>query len=107
MLEILIKNLHYKVVQFKSSDKSILNAIHNDYIDWMHTCGGKGRCTSCKMRVTNGMKNLSDLSQAELRFRQLGKLQEEERLACQCTLNANIEIEVCDENKLPHLEYSY
>ena len=107
MPEILIKNLRNKVVQFNSSDNSILNAIHNEFIDWMHTCGGKGRCTTCKMRVTSGMKNLTDLSQAEQRFRNLGKLLKEERLACQCSLKGNIEIEVCEENKLPHMEYSY
>ena len=72
MPEILIKNLNNKVVPFTSSDKSVLNAIHNEFIDWMHTCGGKGRCTTCKMRVTGGIDNLSPLSDAELRYRKFG-----------------------------------
>ncbi len=106
MPEILIKNLFDRLVPFSKLNSSVLNAIHSEYIDWMHTCGAKGKCTTCKMRVLEGQELISPLSDAEIKFREMGKLMANERLACQCSIRGNIKIEVCDENKMPHLTYS-
>lgn len=107
MPDILIKNLSDRLVPFTSNHSSVLNAIHSEFIDWMHTCGAKGRCTTCKMKVIRGMENISELSENEKRYRAKGRLRDDERLACQCRISANISIEVCNENKLPHMKYSY
>ncbi len=84
-----------------------MEAIHAEFIDWMHTCGGKGRCTTCKLTLIKGFENLNPLTSAELKYRNKNLLKENQRLACQCKINGDIEIEVSPENKLPHMNYSY
>ena len=106
MPHILIKNLFNQVVPFSENDLSVLSAIHKEYIDWMHTCGAKGKCTTCKMKVIKGMENITNLSESEKKFATQGRLKKDERLSCQCSIKGNIEIAVCEENKLPHMKYS-
>lgn len=106
MPEILIRNLNKRSVPYYENQSSVLQAIHDEFIDWMHTCGAKGKCTSCKMRVLSGMENISEPSFNEEKFRRLKMLKMNERLACQSQISDNIVIEVCEENKLPHLQYS-
>ncbi|MEQ8517839.1 MAG: 2Fe-2S iron-sulfur cluster-binding protein [Cytophagales bacterium] len=107
MPDILIKNLFNRKVPFYPSNNSVMHAIHAEFIDWMHTCGGKGRCTTCKLTLIKGTENVSSLSGAELKYRNKNLLKENQRLACQCKISGDIEIEVSPENKLPHMKYSY
>ena len=72
----------------------------------MFSCGGKGRCTTCKFEVVKGKKNLSTHSIVEERFLSLNLINENERLACQAKALGDIEIKVIEANKLPHLIYS-
>lgn len=106
MPEITIKNLSQTTIETNDQNSSILSVLHENGIDWMHACGGKGRCTTCKMIVLNGLKNISPLSEFEQKVKKLGALKESERLACQCQLQGDIEIKVPEKNKLPHLNYS-
>ena len=43
---------------------------------------------------------------AEQKLIDLGRLAENERLACQNKLNGDIEVSVSDKNKFPHINYS-
>ena len=106
MPTITIINLHNRELFFSSNDKSALKIIHENQIDWMHACGGKGRCTSCKMIVVEGMENLPPLNAAEQKYRDQGRLAEKERLACQCLVKADLKIKVAQKNKFPHINYS-
>lgn len=106
MVKITIENLAEKEVISQDSRTSILKLLHESGIDWMHACGGKGRCTTCKMIVLKGMENLSSVSPVEIRYRQQGQLGDNERLACQSRPLGEIVIRVADEYKLPHLHYS-
>ena len=103
---ITIANLNHKKISAHTENTTVLDIIHENYIDWMHTCGKKGNCTTCKMNVIQGMENLSELSRNEEKFRQLGRLKEGERLACQSILKGDITIAVPHMYKLPHLKYS-
>ena len=87
-------------------NKTALQHFHSHFIDWMHACGGKGRCTTCKMEVIAGMENLSDITQAEEKYRQEKLLLEGERLACQVRVKGTVMIRVPEEFKLPHLKYT-
>ncbi|UII22939.1 2Fe-2S iron-sulfur cluster-binding protein [Fulvivirga ligni] len=108
MPKIVIKNLGDKVINTNATDKSVLSILQENYQDWMHACGGKGRCTSCRMIVKEGMSNLSELNIHEQRYREKNALQEDERLTCQSVLqDGEIIIEVPAPTKLPHLTYSY
>ena len=40
-------------------DSSILDTSIENKIPHLHECGGNGRCTTCRIRVIDGMQNLS------------------------------------------------
>ena len=106
MLKIIIQNLDHKTISSEVSSGAVLHVLHTQGVDWMHACGGKGRCTTCKMIVIDGMENLSALSPFEIRCRELKALKDNERLACQCTLQHELTIRVPESGKMPHLTYS-
>ena len=106
MPQIIIENLFNKSIKFAGDSKSVLKIMQKNYIDWMHACGGKGRCTTCKMTVIQGEKNLSDPTPFEKKCLKAQLLNEDQRLACQCYPEGDLVVKVPDENKLPHMEYS-
>ncbi len=102
---IFIKNLN-KSVHIQDTTRPLLHNLHLALIDWMHACGAKGRCTTCKARVIEGSENLDNYTAAELRYLTNGGLSPGERLACQASAKGDVTIEVPQENKLPHLTYT-
>ena len=86
---------------------TLLTALQAAGHDWMHACGAKGRCTTCRLQVRAGMENLSQLSEAELRYRAAGRLLYDERLTCQAKLlTGDVAGRVPEATKLPHVHYS-
>ncbi len=106
MPKIIIRNLDNKLIESNDSSQSILDVIHGAQVDWMHSCGGNGRCTTCKMVMHSGQASLGPDSEAETKLRGLDRLAENERLACQCNLLGDIEISVAEKNKFPHMTYT-
>lgn len=105
MPQITIENLDNKIISYIKEDR-VLTLIQQNFVDWMHACGGKGRCTTCKMVVISGMEALTPHSPFEKKCRDRGLLKPEERLACQCRASEDILIKVPEECKLPHKKYS-
>jgi len=105
VVKITIENLGEKEVT-ASGTATLLQHLHAAGVDWMHACGGKGRCTTCMCVVTQGHEHLGTLTAAEQRYRQQGALQPGERLACQATLHGEVRLRVPEEYKLPHLAYT-
>jgi len=107
MPKILIENMNHKEIQTNERGRKVIELIHENYIDWMHACGKKGRCTSCKMIVVEGMENLSPMNDREHFFAEKDRLKVNERLSCQAKLTgSSIRIRVAEENKFPHIDYS-
>lgn len=102
---IIIKNLN-KTISVSDTTRPLLFLLQEHYIDWMHACGGKGRCTTCKLEVIAGKENLCPDTPAETKYRKAGALSPIERLACQVTITGDVTIRVPDECKLPHLAYT-
>jgi 2Fe-2S ferredoxin len=102
---IFIKNLN-KSVDIKDPTRTLLHNLQLAHIDWMHACGGKGRCTTCTARVLEGNENTDHYTAAEIRYLTNGALRPEERLACQVVIKGDVVIEVPGEYKLPHLSYT-
>ncbi|MBX2961592.1 MAG: (2Fe-2S)-binding protein [Cyclobacteriaceae bacterium] len=104
MARIVIQNLGKS---FESADfsKPLLTLIHDQGIDWMHACGGKGRCTTCKAVILEGAGNLTDYTLAEERYTKQGLLRPGDRLACQVKVQGDIVIEVPESGKFPHMMY--
>lgn len=67
--------------------RTVLAAIHAAGHDWWHACGGKGRCTSCRVRLAAGADCLNPPTAPELRYREAGRLGADERLACQARVS--------------------
>lgn len=87
--------------------QSLLKALQAGGVDWMHACGGKGRCTTCRIIVTQGMEYFGPLTESELRYRNNHRLKDNERLTCQCTLtDGDVTGKVPEQTKLPHMNYS-
>jgi ferredoxin, 2Fe-2S len=106
MVKIVIENLAQKELSFIEPPDSILSLVQSNFIDWMHACGGKGRCTTCKMIVTKGKENLSPPTAVEMKYRSQGQLTENERLACQTKAFGFCQIRVPEESKMPHMVYT-
>ena len=106
MPKIIIKNLNNQEVELNDPKKSVLQLIGEAYIDWMQACGGKGRCTTCTMVVHQGMEHLNELTAAEEKFKSAGRLNTNQRLACQCVASSDIVISTPEKYKLPHVNYS-
>lgn len=106
MVKIVIENLGKKELLVNDLSQSVLHHVHSHFVDWMHACGGKGRCTSCKMIVLSGGDNLSPRTDVEHRYKQQGALLAQERLACQTRISGDITIRIPDEYKFPHVKYS-
>jgi ferredoxin, 2Fe-2S len=107
MPRIVIENLGNLSIYSENTDRKVIEIIHENGTDWMHACGKKGRCTTCKMIVVLGMENLSPETERELFYRSQNRLRPNERLACQShLLNEALVIRVAEINKFPHLEYT-
>lgn len=106
MVKIVIENLGRKELRVNNDAKTVLNHLQDHFLDWMHACGAKGRCTTCKMVVIAGEENLSEPTAAELKYRNSGELLNNERLTCQATVRGDLVIKVPESGKLPHLTYT-
>jgi ferredoxin, 2Fe-2S len=105
MPKIRIENLFDKILQ-ADTQKTLLQNFQEHQLDWMHACGGKGRCTTCRVLVKQGTENFEPLTAAEIRYRSQGSLQNSERLSCQAKIVDDVIIVVPDDCKLPHIHYS-
>ena len=107
MPQIVIENLFNLSITSSSVHRKVIEIIHENGIDWMHACGKKGRCTTCKIIVKSGGENLSPPTKSELDFLQQGRLNAGERLSCQAILSdGKLIVRVGELNKFPHLAYS-
>lgn len=107
MPQITILNLSGLTIQTTDSYKPLLQELQAAGLDWMHACGAKGRCTTCKCKVVMGLENFTAPTAAEQRFRSQGALLTDERLTCQAVVTGNVEIVVPERSKLPHMVYSF
>lgn len=106
MVKIIIENLGQKELQLTTLNKSALQQFQAHFVDWMQACGGKGRCTTCRMIVLQGGESLGQLTPAEKRYSDEGLLLPNERLACQVRVTGDLIIRVPDDTKLPHISYT-
>ncbi|WP_258102714.1 (2Fe-2S)-binding protein [Marinoscillum sp. MHG1-6] len=108
MPEVIIENLHSKAIHCETKTERLLDILSAE-TDWMSTCGGRGMCTTCAAQILHGGEQLNHETEAELKWRRLGKLPENERLACQCLISkdvSSLKIRVPDRNKFPGINYS-
>ncbi len=107
MPRIVIQNLGNLAIDSEHADRKVIELIHENGTDWMHACGKKGRCTTCKMIIVQGQENLSPETDPELMYRRQHRLKATERLSCQAQLlDGELIIRVAEINKFPHVAYT-
>ncbi len=105
MAKVVIENMSGKSIESGKDNERLLDILLSE-TDWMHACGGKGRCTTCRAQIIEGQQFLSPSTEAEKKYINLRRLSENERLTCQVFVQGNLTIKVPDQTKLPHLKYS-
>ena len=66
-----------------NTGQTILEASLDAGIPHFHACGGKGKCSTCRIMVLEGEENLSRPNKKEAKLRDAIKLATSIRLACQ------------------------
>ena len=91
-IEIVDRNIEVEA----EDGQSVLQALLNSGVEWMHACGGFCNCTTCRIEVEEGMDNLSEMEQDEKntlrRFQGEKVLEGPFRLSCQAEVHGDIKI---------------
>jgi 2Fe-2S ferredoxin len=85
MIKIHLKNLNKTIDYNPAEKKNILDIILDQNIHLDHACGGNAACSTCHIKVKEGMKNLNEIDEIEedlIDFAADADLTS--RLACQC-----------------------
>ena len=86
MPKIIYQEPHREIVLDQEPGGTILEASLANGIAHYHACGGKGRCTTCRVLVVDGAASLLPRTDAELRLARRRSWPDEIRLACQARL---------------------
>ena len=105
MPRLTVENLPEGAVEVPAG-ATLLQALQAAGHDWLHACGAKGRCTTCRLEVTAGAEWLTPDTAAEARYRAAGRLLPAERLTCQARLaEGHVRGRVPEATQLPHVRY--
>jgi ferredoxin len=72
---------------------SLLAAASAGGVELMHSCGGIGACTSCRVKILSGRDQLSAIGRAEREQLMESGILETHRLACQAMVYGNVVVE--------------
>ncbi|GJM34348.1 MAG: hypothetical protein DHS20C18_33490 [Saprospiraceae bacterium] len=72
---------------------SLLDASIENKIPHLHECGGNGKCTTCRVRILEGMENLTARSNQEAIMARNRKWDPSIRLACQCYVKGDVKLQ--------------
>ncbi len=75
-----------------SSTKTILNASLGAGIPHMHVCGGRARCSTCRVLITQGLEHCRPRNEAEARLAAVKGFSPQVRLACQTTVTGDVHL---------------
>ena len=89
----------YKIRLFKEKQEincpensNILNATLSAGLNHTHACGGKAKCSTCRVSIMEGIENCNPRNKAEQKITKKLNLPPEVRLACQTNIKGNISI---------------
>ncbi|WP_210396432.1 adenylate/guanylate cyclase domain-containing protein [Motiliproteus sediminis] len=72
--------------------ETLLDALRGAGVDHSSVCGGRARCTTCRVRVTRGLEQLAPPGDAERRALEGIRADAATRLACQLRVNSDIAV---------------
>jgi class 3 adenylate cyclase len=73
-------------------DANLLNALLDAGVPIDHLCGGRARCSTCRVFLFDGLDNVSARTEAEAAMAQKLDFPERVRLACQTTLSDSVRL---------------
>ena len=79
------------VVPF-DDEVNLLEALVAAEVPIAHLCGGKARCSTCRVRISSGLGSLSDRTEKELDMARRLDFPDLIRLACQTTASGSVEL---------------
>ena len=80
-------------VEVEDDLDSILDISIDNQISHIHECGGNGKCTTCRIRVLDGMDNLSPKTEQEKNLAFVRHWDPSIRLACQAFPKGDVHIQ--------------
>ena len=83
-----------------AEDSTILKATLAAGINHTHVCGGRAKCSTCRVSIMDGMENCNPRNSAEKLIADKLNFPEKIRLACQAKINGNISIRRMVSDKL-------
>jgi adenylate cyclase len=95
------RNKHgsYRITYFNSGQKlsapvgqSVLDTFREFGVEHPAVCGGRGRCTTCRVRVGKGIEDLDEPNETEARALERINAEPNIRLACQLTPRRDVEL---------------
>lgn len=73
-------------------DVNVLQALVEAGVPITHLCGGRARCSTCRVRVAQGLDGLSERNERERAMADRLDFPDEVRLACQTTASASADL---------------
>ena len=80
-------------IHIPKTGKSLLQISLDHKIPHLHECGGQGKCSTCRVRVHHGHKNLNPPTSLEKEMMEQRRWEPGVRLACQCRVYGDVEVE--------------
>ena len=75
---------------------SILQVAFENNIDLEHYCGGSCSCSTCRVEVLSGQKNLSKIQPNEANVLGENRVANGDRLSCQAKVNGAVQVRIPD-----------
>ncbi|MBX2873618.1 MAG: 2Fe-2S iron-sulfur cluster binding domain-containing protein [Saprospiraceae bacterium] len=81
--------------EVRATDESstLLDISMENKIPHLHECGGNGKCTTCRVRIIEGHRNLSSRTKIEKNTAHLRKWDPSIRLACQFYVQGDVQVQ--------------
>jgi adenylate cyclase len=83
-----------------SNENTILDATLAAQINHTHACGGKGKCSTCRVSIMKGIENCTPRNETEISITEKLNFPTEIRLACQTKITGDISIRRMVSDKL-------
>ena len=77
----------------EDQESSLLDISIENKIPHLHECGGSGKCTTCRVRILDGVQNVNPKTRLEKAAADARKWDESIRLACQCYPKGEVKIQ--------------
>ena len=82
-----------RTVFVEQANASILDVSIANQIPHLHECGGHARCTTCRVRILDGMQSVSAKNELETEISRERNWDPSIRLACQATISGEVSLQ--------------